>query len=75
MTATTVSNGRSTHTMCRRDESNAAWRQASCTSPPNRPATPSWVTTTARSDSGVFKNEAARLITALTGVAIVPITS
>ena len=36
---------------------------------------PSWVTTSASSESGVFNIAAARSMTARTGVSIVPITS
>ena len=75
MIASTRSYGSSTHTMCRRDDSVAACRHASCTSPQYMPATPSCVTTRASSESGVSSSAAARSITARTGVSMVPITS
>ena len=75
MIASTRSYGSSTQTMWRRDESIAACRHASCTSPQNMPATPWCVTTSASSESGVSSSAAARSITARTAVSIVPITS
>src|SRR5688572_25347849 len=75
ITASTRSYGSSTHTMWRCDESIAACRQASCTSPQYIPATPSCVTTTASKDNGVCSSDAALLMTERTAESIVPITS
>ena len=67
--------GVSTQTTCTRAESAAAAFQASCGSPKERPARPASVTTAAKQSFGRSSREAARSITARTGVYPAPMTS
>ena len=67
--------GLSSQTTWRFEERSAAADQASWTGPQKRPATPSCITTGARSESGRSRRLAARSITARTGVVFVPMIS